>query len=49
VPWLPGSTDRPGVVLLPFGLGYTAEEQEQLILVAAKVLYYFKQAAAPSE
>jgi hypothetical protein len=30
------------VVRVPFGLGYSAEEQEQLPLVAAKVIYYLR-------
>jgi hypothetical protein len=30
------------VVRVPFGLGYSAEEQEQLPLVAAKVVYYLR-------
>jgi hypothetical protein len=33
----------PGrMVRVPFGLGYSAEEQEQLPLVAAKVIYYLR-------
>jgi hypothetical protein len=42
VPWLAEPAGRAHSVLLPLGLDYTAEEQEQLILVAAKVLYYFR-------
>ena len=31
-----------GMVRVPFGLGYSDEEQEQPILVAAKVVYYLR-------
>lgn len=41
VPWLTDGT--PGRVRLPFDLGYSAEEQDQLVLVAAKVLHYLRQ------
>jgi hypothetical protein len=41
VPWL--LDGEPGRVRLPFSLGYDAEEQEQLVLVAAKVVYYLRQ------
>ena len=41
VPWL--ADGEPGRVRVPFGLGYDAEEQEQLVLVAAKVVYYLRQ------
>lgn len=41
VPWLLDGV--PGRVRVPFGLGYSAEEQEQLVLVAAKVVYYLRQ------
>ena len=34
---------RPGLrVRVPFGLGYSAEEQEQLVLVAAPVIHYLR-------
>lgn len=38
VRWLPG--EGPRGLLIPFGLDYSEEEQEQLVLVAAKVLHY---------
>jgi hypothetical protein len=41
VPWL--LDGEPGRVRVPFGLGYSAEEQEQLTLVAAKVVHYLRQ------
>lgn len=41
VPWMPD--DEPGRIRVPFGLGYSAEEQEQLVLVGAKVLHYLRQ------
>lgn len=41
VPWLRDGT--PGRVRLPFSMGYDAEAQEQLVLVAAKVVYYLRQ------
>jgi len=49
VPWLsdthgaslPEAPNR-GRVRVPFGLGYSTEEQEQLVLVAAKVVYYLR-------
>ncbi|MCC7370210.1 MAG: hypothetical protein IT306_17430 [Chloroflexi bacterium] len=45
VPWL--ADDEPGRVLAPFGLGYSPEEQEQVVLVAAKVVYYLRQTGDP--
>jgi hypothetical protein len=41
VPWL--LDGEPGRVRVPFGLGYSAEEQEQLVLVAAKAVHYLRQ------
>jgi hypothetical protein len=41
VPWLADGV--PGRVRVPFGLGYSTEEQEQLVLVAAKVVHYLRQ------
>jgi hypothetical protein len=41
VPWMVDG--EPGRVRVPFGLGYSDEEQEQLVLVAAKVVYYLRQ------
>jgi hypothetical protein len=41
VPW--GLDGEAGRVRVPFGLGYDAEEQEQLTLVAAKVVHYLRQ------
>src|SRR4051794_26307737 len=41
VPWL--ADGEPGRVRMPFGLGYSAEEQEQVVLVAAKVIHYLRQ------
>ena len=41
VPWL--LDGEPGRARVPFGPGYSAEEQEQLVLVAAKVIYYLRQ------
>jgi hypothetical protein len=40
VPWL--ADGELGRVRVPFGLGYSAEEQEQLVLVAAKVVHYLR-------
>jgi hypothetical protein len=40
VPWL--ADGEPGRVRVPFGLGYSDEEQEQLVLVAAKVIHYLR-------
>jgi hypothetical protein len=40
VPWL--ADGESGQVRVPFGLGYSAEEQEQLVLVAAKVIHYLR-------
>ncbi|MGE3267506.1 MAG: hypothetical protein AB7P40_02085 [Chloroflexota bacterium] len=40
VPWLPD--DEPGRVRAPFGLGYSSEDEEQVVLVAAKVVYYLR-------
>jgi hypothetical protein len=45
VPWL---ADRePGRVLAPFQLGYSDEEQDQVVLVAAKVIYYLRKTGEP--
>ena len=41
VPW--GLDGEPGRVRAPFGLGYDAEEREQVVLVAAKAVHYLKQ------
>lgn len=41
VPWLRDS--EPGRLRVPFGLGYSTEQQEQLVLVAAKVIHYLRQ------
>lgn len=41
VPWL--ADDEPGRARVPFGLRYSAEEQEQLVLVAAKAVHYLRQ------
>ena len=41
VPWLADGV--PGRVRVPFGLGYSAEEQEQVVLVAAKAVHYLRQ------
>jgi hypothetical protein len=41
VPWM--LDGEPGRVRVPFGSGYSDEEQEQLVLVAAKVVYYLRQ------
>ena len=41
VPWLLDGVS--GRVRMPFGLGYSDEEQEQLVLVATKVVYYLRQ------
>jgi hypothetical protein len=41
VPWM--LDGEPGRVRVPFSLSYSAEEQEQLVLVAAKVVYYLRQ------
>ena len=40
VPWL--ADGEAGRVRVPFGLGYSDEEQEQLVLVAAKVIHYLR-------
>ena len=40
VPWLADA--EPGRVRLPFGLGYSDEDQDQLVLVATKVIYYLR-------
>ncbi len=40
VPWL--ADGEPGRVRVPFSLGYSAEEQDQLVLVAAKVVHYLR-------
>lgn len=45
VPWL--ADTEAGRVRVPFGLGYGDEEQEQLVLVAAKVVYYLRQTGEP--
>ena len=41
VPWM--LDGEPGRARVPFSLGYDAEEQEQLVLVAAKVVHYLRQ------
>lgn len=41
VPWL--LDGEAGRVRVPFSLSYSAEEQEQLVLVAAKAVYYLRQ------
>ena len=41
VPWM--LDGEPGRVRVPFDLGYSAEEQEQLVLVAAKAVHYLRQ------
>jgi hypothetical protein len=41
VPWM--LDGEPGRVRVPFSLSYSAEEQEQLVLVAAKVVHYLRQ------
>lgn len=40
VPWL--ADGEPGRVRMPFGLGYSDEQQDQVVLVAAKVIYYLR-------
>jgi len=40
VPWL--ADGEAGRVRAPFGLGYSDEEQEQVVLVAAKVIHYLR-------
>jgi hypothetical protein len=40
VPWLVDG--EPGRVRVPFSLGYDDEQQEQLVLVAAKAVYYLR-------
>ena len=45
VPWLADA--EPGRVLAPFKLGYGDEEQDQVVLVAAKVIYYLKKTGDP--
>jgi hypothetical protein len=40
VPWLPDG--EPGRVRMPFSLGYSDEEQDQVVLVAAKAIYYLR-------
>jgi hypothetical protein len=40
VPWL--ADGEAGRVRLPFGLGYSEEEQDQVVLVAAKVIHYLR-------
>lgn len=45
VAWL--ADDEAGRVCVPFGLGYSGEEQEQLVLVATKVIHYLRQAGEP--
>jgi hypothetical protein len=40
VPWL--ADGESGRVRMPFGLGYSDEEQEQVVLVAAKVIHYLR-------
>jgi hypothetical protein len=41
VPWM--LDGEPGRARMPFALGYSTEEQEQLVLVAAKVIHYLRQ------
>jgi hypothetical protein len=41
VPWM--LDGEPGRVRVPFGFGYSDEEQDQLVLVATKVVYYLRQ------
>jgi hypothetical protein len=45
VPWLPDS--EPGRLRVPFSLGYSDEERDQLVLVAAKVIHYLRKAGEP--
>lgn len=45
VPWLPDGSR----VRVPFAPGYSDEEQEQLVLVAAKVLYYLREDREPCD
>lgn len=45
VPWLADS--EAGRVLAPFKLGYSDEEQDQVVLVAAKAIYYLRQTGEP--
>jgi hypothetical protein len=45
VAWLPDS--EPGRVRVPFQLGYDDEAQDQLVLVAAKVIYYLRKSGEP--
>ena len=40
VPWM--LDGEPGRVRVPFSLGYSDEEQEQLVLVAAKAVHYLR-------
>ena len=40
VPWL--ADEEPGRLRMPFGLGYSTEEQDQLVLVVAKVIHYLR-------
>lgn len=40
VPWL--VDEQPGRLRIPFSLGYDEEEQDQLVLVGAKVIYYLR-------
>ncbi len=41
VPWLADET--PGRLRVPFSLQYDDEQQEQLVLVGAKVIHYLRQ------
>jgi hypothetical protein len=44
VPWVKDrQSAEPGRVRVPFAPGYSEEEQDQLVLVAAKVLHYLQQ------
>ena len=45
VPWL--ADGEAGRVRVPFKLGYSDEEQDQLVLVATKVIYYLRQTGEP--
>ena len=43
VPWLRDDASSRQGVRVPFSLAYSDEEQEQLVLVAAKVVYYLRE------
>jgi hypothetical protein len=40
VPWM--QDGEPGRLRMPFSLRYSEEEQDQLVLVAAKVIHYLR-------